>query len=253
MTIPSPPASAIFAAGSPEPLGFRPLYRQVRDRLMRRIAEGYWQPGQVLPSEAQIAGEFGVSQGTVRKALDEMAGEHILVRRQGRGTFVSEHSEQRVLFQYFKLVPDDGERAYPDSVALSCLGGIATAEESAALELAAPAPVVRIRRLRSLRAMPCVYEQISLPATLFGGLVGAELPNNLYALYAARYGVTISRATEKLKAVLAPPEAAEVLRLVPGTPVLRVDRIARSIEGGAAEWRVSHCLTDAVHYLLDLR
>ena len=238
---------------SQEPLGFRPLYRQVRDRLMRRIADGYWQPGQVLPSEAQIAGEFGVSQGTVRKALDEMASEHILVRRQGRGTFVSEHSEQRVLFQYFKLVPDDGERTFPDSVALSCLTGSASAEECAALELAPAAPVIRIKRLRSLRGKPCVYEHICLPAALFEGFDCAEIPNNLYALYAARYGVTITRATEKLKAVCTPTEAVEMLRLAPGTPVLRIDRIARSIEGHAAEWRVSHCLTDSAHYLLDLR
>ncbi|HRJ69248.1 MAG TPA: GntR family transcriptional regulator [Beijerinckiaceae bacterium] len=245
-----PPAGG---SGTNEPLGFRPLYRQVRDRLMRRIADGYWPPGQMLPSEAQIAGEFGVSQGTVRKALDEMAAEHILVRRQGRGTFVSEHNEQRVLFQYFKLVPDDGEREFPESVALSCDQDQASAQERAMLDLPAGAGVIRIRRMRSLRGKPCVSEHITLPAVLFTGLAESEIPNNLYALYAARYGVTIARSTEKLKAVGAPPGDADVLRVARGTPVLRVDRLARSIEGSAAEWRIAYCLTDSFHYLSDLR
>lgn len=251
----NPPASAP-PPGEPglgEPLGFRPLYRQVRDRLMRRIADGFWHPGQMLPSESQIAGEFGVSQGTVRKALDEMAAAHILMRRQGRGTFVSEHNEQRVLFQYFKLVPDEGKRAFPESVALSCQVKAATVEECGALDLAPGADVIRIRRMRSLHGRPCVCEHIVLPAALFEGLAEAEIPNNLYALYAGRYGVTIARATEKLKAVGASPADAEVLRLAPGAPVLRVDRLARAIDGRIVEWRISVCRTDAVHYLSDLR
>src|SRR5215217_5897815 len=102
-------------AGSGEGLGFRPLYRQAKDVLTRRIAEGAWQPGQILPSEFEIAADLGVSQGTVRKALDEMTAENLLVRRQGRGTFVARHDDARILFQFFKLVPDSGERSFPES------------------------------------------------------------------------------------------------------------------------------------------
>lgn len=241
------------SGSSPETLGFRPLYRQVRDRLMRRIADGQWQPGQALPSEMQIAAEFGVSQGTVRKAMDEMAAEHILVRRQGRGTFVSEHTEQRVLFQYFKLVPDDGERAFPESVAIACTEGAASAEEAARLAIEQGAAVIRIRRVRSLRGTPCVSEGIVLPAALFPGLAEAEIPNNLYALYAAQYGVTISRATEQLKAVPAALGDALALKVPVGTPVLRIDRVALTLDGIPAEWRVDFCRTDTIHYLSDLR
>src|ERR671913_288944 len=104
-----------ITAGEGEGLGFRPLYRQAKDVLTRRIAEGAWQPGQILPSEFEIAADLGVSQGTVRKALDEMTAENLLVRRQGKGTFVARHDEERILFQFFRLIPDEGERRFPES------------------------------------------------------------------------------------------------------------------------------------------
>src|SRR5215203_5028435 len=100
-------------------LGFRPLYRQVRDVLVKRIADGVWHAGQLLPSEGEIALDLGVSQGTVRKALDEMTAQNLVVRRQGRGTFVAKHDDARILFQFFKLVPDSGERSFPDSRVLA--------------------------------------------------------------------------------------------------------------------------------------
>jgi GntR family transcriptional regulator len=80
-----------------EPLRFRPLYLQVKSMLVRRLADGTWIPGASLPSEAMLAAEIGVSQGTVRKALDELASENLLVRRQGRGTFVAGHDETQNL------------------------------------------------------------------------------------------------------------------------------------------------------------
>src|SRR6478672_7519758 len=80
-----------------EALGFRPLYRQVRDVLVKRIADGVWQAGQMLPSEPDIAADLGVSPGTVRKALDEMTAENLVVRRQGRGTYVARHDDARIL------------------------------------------------------------------------------------------------------------------------------------------------------------
>ena len=108
---------------SDKDLGFRPLYRQVRDLLVRRIADGIWQAGQPLPSESEIALDLGVSQGTVRKALDEMTAENLVVRRQGRGTYVARHDDARILFQFFKLVPDTGERSFPESRMLETVIG----------------------------------------------------------------------------------------------------------------------------------
>lgn len=239
--------------GMAEPLGFRPLYRQVKAIFVRRLVDGVWAPGEGLPSEGQLAAEIGVSQGTVRKALDELAAENLVVRKQGRGTFVAEHDERRILFQFFKLVPDQGERRFPDSAVLSAATGLADAAEQEALDLTAKDKVIRIRRLRSFEAAPLIVETLSLPQRLFRGLETDPIPNNLYSLYAARYGITIAHARERLKAVALAPEDAALLGVAAGAPALQIDRLALALDGMPVERRLSLCLTEEAHYLSDLR
>lgn len=242
----------IKAAGDNEGVGMKPLYRQVRDTLIRRMVEGVWAPGEPLPSEMQLAADLGVSQGTVRKALDEMAAENLVVRRQGRGTFVGRHDEDRILFQFFKLVANDGSRRFPDSRVLSIGKARASAAEAEALKLERGSRVVRIRRIRQVDGVPLLVERLTLPDALFPGLTEKELPNNLYGLYAARYGITIARANEKLRAVASPDEDAAELGVPAGTPALLIDRLAYSLDQIPVEWRVSLCLTTHFHYLSDL-
>ena len=235
------------------PLGYRPLYRQVRELLVRRLAEGVWQPGQLLPSEGQLAAELGVSQGTVRKALDALTAERLLVRRQGRGTFVAEHDEQRILFHFFKLMPDAGKPSFPESRIVTTRAAQADADERDRLGLGPDARVLRIRRLRTIDGVLAIVEDIVLPEALFPGLAGLELPNNLYGLYAARFGLTIGRARERLKAVSLDVERATLLGVPAGTPALRIDRMAQDLDDRPVEWRLSLCLTERLHYLSDLR
>ena len=231
---------------------FFPLYRQVRERLLRRLAEGAWPAGAMLPSEQVLAAELGVSQGTVRKALDALVGENLLVRRQGRGTFVALHDERRILFQFFRLVSKTGERRFPESRVLRIGRGEANSTERARLALAAGDRVVRIRRVRALAGHPCIAESIVLPDALFPGLISRPLPNNLYGLFAEKYGIGIARASERLKAVALSCSDASLLGVAPATPVLSIDRLALAIDGRKVEWRVSRCLTTHVYYALDL-
>lgn len=241
------------AGGSAAGVGFRPLYQQIRDVLVQRIADGRLQPGEMLPSEMQLATELGVSQGTVRKALDAMTAERLLVRRQGRGTFVAEHDETRILFQFFKLVPDAGVSSYPESRVLSVVRAVASGRERDRLALSEGAEVVRIRRLRHLAGAPVIVEDIAVPEAMFSGLAGIEPPNNLYGLYAGRFGVTIGRAQERLKAIALDADDAATLAVATGTPALEIDRVAIALDDRHAEWRLSRCLTEHVHYLSDLR
>ena len=234
-------------------LGYQPLYRQVKEELVRRIADGIWGPGAALPSEPQLAVELGVSAGTVRKALDEMAVEHLVVRRQGKGTFVGRHDEARILFQYFRLVPDQGERQFPDSVMLDQAAGRATPDEADVLGLPIGAPILRMRRKRALGGEPVIVEDITVPLDLFPGLDTMDIPNNLYGLYADGFGVTIGQAVERLKATAADGEVAKALGVAVGTPLLGIDRLAKSLDGRVAEWRVSLCLTQRHHYLSEMR
>ena len=237
-------------APGPEP---RPLYAQVKELMIGRLIEGIWKPGAVLPSEGQLAAEFGVSQGTVRKALDALAVENLVIRRQGRGTFVAEHDEDRTLFHFFHLVGEDGSRQLPSSEVISCRNGKASRDEAARLMLARGAGVTRIRRVRALDGSASVFETIAVPLDLFPALGdNGDLPNTLYELYEGKYAVTIARAEERLRAVEAPKDIAARLEIRPGAPLLEIDRVAFALNGRAAEWRISHCNTRHHHYLAEL-
>lgn len=231
----------------------RPLYVQVKELMMRRIIEGAWTPGMALPSEFQLADELGVSQGTVRKALDELSGENIVVRRQGRGTFVSAHDPHDSLFHFFHLVDADGARPQLESRLVSCRRVKASRDESERLNIAAGEMVLRIARVRVLDGTPAVYERICLPAALFPGLgQDVEIPNELYSLYQGRYGVTVSRAIEHLRAAAADPTEAKAIGVEKGTPLLEIERLAVSLDGRPIEWRVSRCDTRRHRYLSEV-
>ncbi|WP_018698653.1 GntR family transcriptional regulator [Amorphus coralli] len=237
--------------GSP---GFRPLYKQVRDLLTRRLADGFWAPGAMLPSEQELAATLSVSQGTVRKALDAMAAENLIVRRQGRGTFVAQQDDERVLFHFFRMTGDDGSHVFPESEVESVRPGTAGTAEAEALGLDPDTPVLRILRTRSLGGRPVIAECLTLPARLFPGLEDRrDLPNNLYGLFADQYGISIARASERLKAVGADRDAARRLELSEGAPLLAIERTAFSVMGDPVEWRLSLCATEGFHYVSEMR
>jgi len=234
-------------------LGFRPLYLQVREEITRHLASGRWQPGTMLPSEQELARELGVSQGTVRKALDAMTAERILVRRQGRGTFVAEYEESRILFQFFRLYPDSGERLFPVSKVLGLSSASANPSEREALDLEPEAAVWRISRLRYHGSELIMRETLSLPVTRFTDLGKLdEIPNNVYRLYSQRWGITITRITERLKAVAANEADCAELGCAVGTPLLEIRRVAFDLNRRPVEYRESRCITENMHYASDL-
>lgn len=246
-----------MTAPAPTLPGFKPLYQQVKDVLIGRLIGGHWKPGDLLPSEMQLAEELGVSQGTVRKALDEMTAGNLLVRRQGRGTYVAEHDQEHALFHFFKLTDRAGRAMVPESRVLKIARGPAKASEAGRLALAPGDEVIRIARVRSLAGRPAIFERIVLPAALFPGLDERALPNTLYTLYARDYGITIARAEERLSAVPAGAEAARYLGIERDAPLLAIDRTALALDtnpggGRAVEWRVSLCDTREIFYSVTL-
>ncbi|WP_274423168.1 GntR family transcriptional regulator [Chelativorans sp. YIM 93263] len=237
-----------------EAFGFRPLYRQVKESLVRRLIEGEWQPGQLIPSEMELSRELGVSQGTVRKALDTMRAENLLIRRQGRGTYVAEPEHGDLRFQFFRLVPDDGEHVFPASRTLRRVQAEADQEEAKALGMRQKDPIWRVERIRMLENVPSIIETISLPEGRFPGFDSLDdVPNNLYRIYSQRWGITIGSATEQLKAVGASVRDAKHLDCRSGHPLLRIARTAFDLERNAVELRVSRCLTEDAYYLSELR
>lgn len=177
----------------------------------------------------------------------------MLVRKQGRGTFVADHDDRQSVFRFFKLRSDGDGAGTPTSRLIAMTEAAASADERERLDLARSARVARIERLRFLNEQGCVVETISVPAALFPGISGMELPNTLYSLYATRFGITVATANECLKAVALGAKEATLLETAEGTPALEIDRIAIDLEERPIEWRLSICLTRHLHYLSVLR
>lgn len=234
---------------------FSPLYRQIKDLMVRSLEAGEWGPGGAIPSEADLATRFGVSQGTVRKAIDEMAAENMLVRRQGKGTFVATHADPRASFRFLRLVPDDGVLCQTHSRPIDCWRAKAGGDVARMLQLDVGAPVVVVRRVLSFDVKPVVADEIYLPAELFGDLDLTILQTHegsLYSLFEERYGVRMIRADERIRAVLADRMSAELLGVDEGYPLLSVERVAFTYGNKPVEWRRGLYLTSAHHYLNEL-
>jgi GntR family transcriptional regulator len=235
--------------------GFRPLYRQVYDFFVKQLVDGVWKPGESLPSEQALAAQLRVSQGTVRKALDALAKESLLERRQGKGTVVSTHTQEGALFRFFRLTRVDGkERGAPSSRDVSVTTRKAEAREIEKLDLDTGAKVYEIKRTRYLDGEPVVFETIIVSAAKFAGLGKMrELPNALYQLYQRQYDVNVVAAEESLRADLAGPEDVKRLKLKKGAPILRIERIAIALDGSRAELRISRTDTRRFVYSVTLR
>jgi len=234
----------------PDPSDARPLYAKVREQLVERIRSGVWKPGQLIPSEFEIAAEFGVSQGTARKAIGALATERLVMRQQGRGTFVVEHTPAHVLFRFFNMFDAAGELITPDSRQASCTVAPADGPEQRALRLAPGAEVIRVGRVRTRHGIPFICETIRLPQELFPDLAQIDpLPNTLYDLFQKTYGILLVRTEDRLSATAADAETARALDLAAGAPLLRIDRTAFGLDDRPIEWRVSLCHLQGAYYL----
>ncbi|MBE0613223.1 MAG: GntR family transcriptional regulator [Burkholderiales bacterium] len=230
---------------------FSPLYRQIKGLIMQSLVSGEWRPGEVIPSEMELAVRYKVSQGTVRKAIDELSAEKHLLRRQGKGTFVATHDEARAQFRFLRLMPDVGEQEWPASLLLDCKRGRASAEVARLLELSAGDGVVIIRRVLSFGDEPTVFEQIYLPGTTFKNLsaeIFNEYKGSMYKLFETEFGTRMIRAEEKIRAMAADPNAAELLRVPMGAPLLCVERVAFSYGEKPVEFRRGFYRTDKHFY-----
>ena len=187
-----------------DPLGtgtpaLRHLYKEVKHRITRKLSLGEWKPGETIPSEGRLAEHFGVSVGTIRKAVDELVAENVLVRRQGRGTFVAAHTEDRTLFYFFHVVGRDGTKELPAIELLSFERTTADREASDNLGIVPGARVIRVRNLLRLSGTPVILDHITIPAARFPGLTEAAYrrrDSTIYGLYQARYGISVIRIRE---------------------------------------------------------
>ncbi len=245
-----------IAAGS----GFQPLYREVKHLLTQSLIEGEWPAGAALPSESRLAERYNVSIGTLRKAIDELVAERIVTRHQGRGTFVATHNANRLMFHFFHIVTKDsvgrdGGKEYPTTRTLAFRRGKADAAESRRLAIPAGAGVLRIRNLLSLAGRPVILDDIVLAQALVPDLtekIFTARDNSIYHLYQTRYGINVLRSSERLSAVLADADAARLLQVRKGAPLLAINRTALTYRDTPVELRHSLVDTRAHEYASDL-
>ena len=234
---------------------FSPLYRQIKDFLIRSLEEGEWGPGDAIPSEGELATRFSVSQGTVRKAIDELASENMLVRRQGKGTFVATHDDPRSFYRFLRLVGNDGKAMQAVSDPFYCEMVSADKDVAAALGLQVGDQVVLVKRLLRFNGEPVVFDQIYLLADLFGGLTLERLRSgerSLYSVFEGDFGVRMISAEEHLRAVAADAESAVLMKLQPGEPLLLVERTAYTYGNKPVEWRRGLYCTRGHYYRNEL-
>lgn len=233
---------------------FSPLYQQIKGLILNSLRSGEWKPGEAIPSEMDLATRFKVSQGTVRKAIDELASENLLLRRQGKGTFVATHAEQQVQFRFLKLVPDSGTRGSEGPAQrdiIECRRSRASADVARALALRTGDTVLQVRRVLSFGGTPIIVEDIWLPAAPFKGLTAERLANYqgpMYALFETEFNVRMVRAEEKIRAIPASEMHEQLLRVKLDTPLLSVERIAYTYRDEPMELRRGCYRTDTHHY-----
>jgi len=233
---------------------FSPLYQQIKGLILQSLQSGEWKPGEVIPSENDLATRFKVSQGTVRKAIDELASNHLLVRRQGKGTFVATHSEQNVQYRFLKLQPDNGDvnsQGQAQREIIDCKRLRASAEVARALALRSGEAVLQVRRVLSFAGTPTILEDLWLPGGPFKGLTSEHLNGYrgpMYALFETQFGVRMVRAEEKIRAISPDARQCELLQVTLGTPLLSVERVAFTYNDTPMELRRGLYRTDTHFY-----
>ena len=233
---------------------FSPLYQQIKGLILQSLQSGEWKPGEGIPSEMELAARYRVSQGTVRKAIDELASGNLLIRRQGKGTFVATHAEQQVQYRFLKLMPDLGNpksEGPAQRKIIDCKRLRANAEISRALAIRNGDAVLQVSRVLSFAGSPTILEHLWLPGAPFKGLTAerlSEYDGPMYALFETEFGVRMVRAEEKIKAVVPDAAQCKLLEIKSHTPLLSVERTAFTYNDTPMELRRGFYVTDTHHY-----
>jgi GntR family transcriptional regulator len=235
-------------------LAREPLYLQVCELLMRQIAEGTWKPNTTLPNEMELARTMGVSSGTVRKALEKLEADRLVVRRQGRGTFVVDQAAPEAASRFDRLRRGDGEPLVWAAKLLHRGRGEATLSEQRMLQIGPGERVARKQRLLSVSDQPFAVESACLAV---GRLPGLEADRNevgdwSLAALAQQHGVHLARAYEEVRLVPAEGETAALLAVEVGVTLMLLDRIILSIEQAPIEWRSVACHVRDEYYLSEV-
>lgn len=225
-----------FASAQPSPHFAGPLYMQVASILRLKICSGEWTGRAPLPNEVVLARDIGVSIGTMRKALELLENEHLVERRQGRGTFVVESSVETELERFSNIIAD-GRKVRASSVVWSIAAGLASEDEARFLQVRFEAPVYRLQSDWGANQVMCV-EHVTVSRDRFPGLPDhvAQGGQFLFPIYRRHYREPIAKVRESVSPIQASAALASQLKIVPGQAVMQISRLAYGLTGGVLEW-----------------
>lgn len=217
----------------------KPLYLQLVDVIKGRVFSNSWRQGMKIPSENELAKEFNLSVGTVKKALDVLRQEGILFRRQGQGTFIASPDFSKSFIRFFRYGQTDGEPSEVPGCRILSVDIITAGNKIAEiLHLKVDDKVVKMKRVRSLQDIPFAVEDLYLPYERFKGIEKTSLDNKLlYPIYSDAFSTPIVWVDEYLQPDIPDVETAKLLGIEKSTPVICIERIAHSYEDVPVEWR----------------
>ena len=233
----------------------QPLYEKVKKKITASLVQGEWRPGEAIPSETELANVYEVSQGTVRKAIDELSAESILIRRQGKGTYVATHNEENIQLRFLRLTSNFGLKEKLDNQLVSFSKEKATNKLAKVLNINPASTIISLKRVLTFNEKPLILDVIKIPAQSFRGLTAemvVEKKGSMYRMYETDFGVRMLRADEKIRAINANFESASLLNVKENTPLLSVERISYTYENKPLEWRLGLCITDNHYYRSEL-
>ena len=236
-------------------LDMQPLYEKVKKKITESLVQGEWRPGEAIPSETELANVYEVSQGTVRKAIDELSADSILIRRQGKGTYVATHNEENIQLRFLRLTSNFGLKEKLDNQLVSFSKEKATNKLAKILNINPASTIISLKRVLTFNEKPLILDVIKIPAQSFRGLTAEMIvkkKGSMYRMYETDFGVRMLRADEKIRAINANFESASLLNVKENTPLLSVERISYTYENKPIEWRLGLCITDNHYYRSEL-
>ena len=233
----------------------QPLYEEVKKKITESLIQGEWRPGEAIPSEIELACKYNVSQGTVRKAIDELSAESILIRRQGKGTYVATHNEENIQLRFLRLTSNLGLKEKLDNQLVSFSKEKETNKLAKILNINPASTILSLKRILTFNEKPLILDVIKIPAQSFRGLTAemvVEKKGSMYRMYETDFGVRMLRADEKIKAISANFDSASLLNVKENSPLLSVERLSYTYDNKPLEWRLGLCITDNHYYRSEL-
>jgi len=233
----------------------QPLYEEVKKKITESLIQGEWRPGEAIPSEIELACKYNVSQGTVRKAIDELSADSILIRRQGKGTYVATHNEENIQLRFLRLTSNLGLKEKLDNKLVSFSKEKATNKLAKILNINPASTILSLKRILTFNEKPLILDVIKIPAQSFRGLTAemvVEKKGSMYRMYETDFGVRMLRADEKIKAISANFDSASLLNVKENSPLLSVERLSYTYDNKPLEWRLGLCITDNHYYRSEL-